>query len=78
MAGLFLLIAWFHASRGDRLISPDVSERSIKTITLLVMRIPLVAIISICLAYVHRALALWSWLAVTLLGAIIRSRGDRV
>lgn len=72
VAGLFMLAGWVYAVREGQLIATHVESHQHATITLLILRIPIVAAISIGLAFVHRSLGMWSWLLVSLLGAVIR------
>jgi uncharacterized membrane protein len=74
LAGLVLMYMWVYACRGERLISPEIDERTEKVITILAARVPVVSLISIALAFVHRSLALWSWLLVLASGAVVRYR----
>jgi uncharacterized membrane protein len=78
LAGFLLLIAWIYAVGYGDLCSPEVDADTSKAVITLTARIPLVAVISIVLAYVHRSAALWVWLLVTLLGVLIRTKPKRV
>jgi len=61
------------AARGGRLTSDRVDGRTRALVTLMIVRIPAVAAVSVALAFVNRYLALWSWLLVSALGGLIRS-----
>lgn len=77
LAGLLFMTAWIYAVRYGQLCSPEVDTHTSKVVTMLIARIPLVAVVSIILAYVHRSLALWIWLLMTLLGILIRTLPDK-
>ena len=78
LAGLVLMYIWVYACRGERLISPEIDERTERLITTLAARIPVVAVISIALAFVHRSLALWAWFLVAICGAVVRYRNRSI
>lgn len=75
LAGLFMLAGWRHAARNDaeaRLIAAEVSERQGAKTTLLILRVPVVAALSIGAAFLHPSLARWCWLLFPLFGALVR------
>jgi uncharacterized membrane protein len=72
LAGTALLAQWLYASRDGRLVSDDLAPVHRRLITLLIARLPVVAILSIGLAFVDRSLGLWIWVAVGLLGMGLR------
>ena len=74
IAGLLLLAQWIYACRYGTLTADHVDERTRTRVKLLILRIPVVAILSIMLAFVNRSLGLWSWLLVSVFGGIIRRR----
>lgn len=72
MAGFMIAIQWFYAARGSRLTDKGVNLKTMKATTFLILRIPLVAVISIALAFVNTHLALWIWVLHAVLGYVIR------
>lgn len=73
-AGLFMLAQWIYACRNGTLTADHVDEKIRRRMQLLILRIPVVAILSIVLAFVNRSLGLWSWLLVSVFGAVIRHK----
>ena len=72
LAGLLMLAQWAYASHDGVLTIERVDAQTKTMVTLLTLRIPVVAIVSMILAFVHRSLGLWSWRLVSIFGAAIR------
>ncbi len=78
LAGLVLTLQWLYASGKSGLASEEISPATRKKITLLILRVPVVAAISVSLAFVNRTLSLWTWILVIVLGALIRIHRSRI
>jgi uncharacterized membrane protein len=74
LAGFFLLLEWVYAAHQGQLTRPEIDPQTRRRITTLAARVPIVALISIALAHVHRSVALWCWGLVPLYGAVVRYR----
>jgi len=79
MAGLVMTAQWLYAAHGSWLTDPRINLKSMKTTTFLILRIPLVAAISIFMSLVDTRFALVVWLIHPILGFVIRRiSSDRV
>ncbi|HYI94136.1 MAG TPA: TMEM175 family protein [Bryobacteraceae bacterium] len=74
LAGLTLTLQWIYATGRAALVSHRLSEHVRRAVLLLLARVPLVAVLSIAIAYFNRSLGLRIWLLVAVLGAIIWGR----
>lgn len=77
LAGLVMLVQWRYASGSAGLTSEEIDSNGRRQVTLLLARVPVVALLSMALAFVHRSLGLWVWLLIGVLGALIRARHNR-
>lgn len=59
------------------LTSEEIDSNGRRHVTLLLARVPAVALLSMALAFVHRSLGLWVWLLIGVLGTLIRARHNR-
>jgi uncharacterized membrane protein len=75
--GLVMLAQWLYASGRADLTSPEINANARLLITLLLVRLPFVALLSISLAFVNRTAALWVWLLMILAGIAMRERYAR-
>jgi hypothetical protein len=64
LLGLANLAIWTYASRGARLIDPDMNLQSRRRETLRAASVPAVFAFSILLAFIHANLAKLSWVLV--------------
>ncbi|MDP8246576.1 MAG: TMEM175 family protein [Candidatus Tritonobacter lacicola] len=70
--GLVKLSMWLYASHKNRLINPSISPREVKAVALTNLCTPVVAVISIAVAYtVSARLAFWCWLLRGVLGPLV-------
>ena len=74
LAGLTLTLQWIYATGRAALVSDSMPEHIRRAVLLLLARVPLVAVLSIAIAYFNRSLGLRIWLLVAVLGAIIWGR----
>ena len=72
MAGTIMLILWIYAAKDSHLTAKGINLKTMKLTTFLIMRIPLIALISIILAFVHFKYALYVWLLHPVLGFFMR------
>lgn len=63
-AGVVSLLIWWYASRGHRLIDPDLSQQAIRRESLTLLATPLVFLASIGVALIDPELAKFFWILV--------------
>ncbi|MCS6940092.1 MAG: TMEM175 family protein [Roseiflexaceae bacterium] len=64
VVGLLLFLLWFYASRGRRLITPELMPARIRRIALRTLIAPVIFLCSVALAYIHPDVAKFSWLLI--------------
>jgi uncharacterized membrane protein len=64
VSGLVAIIIWLYASRGHRLIDPDLDRRTIQRETLRLLVVPAIFVLSIGLAFINDDLAKFAWVLV--------------
>jgi uncharacterized membrane protein len=74
MMGLFSIAGWMYASKGRRLLQPDVSDEDAKTIASRIRAEPLTALLTIPFAFIGPWLWEISWLLYPLVTAMVRRR----
>lgn len=75
LTGLLSTAYWVYASRGHRLIEPDVDPRLIRLFTVRAASAPLVFLTSIGLAFISPQLAISTWLLLLVLRFTALGRG---
>ena len=73
IGGLILCLQWLYACGSAGLVSKELDKSLCRTMTLLVLRLPVVAVLSMYLAPINRSASLWVWPLFTLLGFLIRA-----
>ncbi|MDX1386332.1 MAG: TMEM175 family protein [bacterium] len=73
MAGLVVQAQWLYAASGSRLTDKNVNLQTMKVTTWLNWRIPLVASLSILMAFLHIKYALVVWILHSFIGVGIKS-----
>lgn len=72
VCGLLLTVAWVYASGQGELIDENIGRMRRQYITLRLVRMPLLAVLSIGLAFLSRSLGLWAWALFLPLGLVLR------
>jgi uncharacterized membrane protein len=72
VTGILVLVMWLYATRGRRLVSPQLDRRLIEHHTWRAASVPLVFLVSIGIAQVNPTAAEFSWLAVAVLVGVLR------
>lgn len=72
MAGFVIQAQWLYAASGSRLTDKDVNLKTMRVTTWLNWRIPIVASISIMMAFLHIKYALVVWILHSFIGAGIK------
>ena len=71
-AGLIVLALWIYAAKDSRLTAEGVNLKNMPLNTWLIIRIPIVAILSIIIAFIDPQYALMVWLLHAILGYGVR------
>ncbi|MES2464493.1 MAG: TMEM175 family protein [Armatimonadota bacterium] len=75
LEGILMMLSWQHALGQASLADRSLSAAQCRFVTLQLLRIPLVALLSISSALlINRSLGLWAWTLMLPLGFLLRSR----